>query len=160
MKKLLLLLALAPGCGLLTDETKDRLKDPETIQILDQVARDAAKKAALETAALGQVTDQSAINQMVEQAKTAASIAVNAAVQRFEAQDKVSRKMWREETKAQIGASLQGIGGAVGAAGATTGQPLLIGIGALLAAAGGLFANKKRIEKKEAKTSGHLAHQP
>jgi len=154
MKRLLLLLALTPvGCGLFPKEdVKDRLKDPETIALLDQIARDGAKKAALEVAALGQVTDQSAVNQMVDRSKTAASAAVNAAIARFEAQDRVSRQMWREETKATIAASMQGVGGAVENAGVVSKNPLLIGLGAVVAAAGGLFLNKKRKEKKEAQS--------
>jgi hypothetical protein len=155
MKNLgLLVLLLSPsGCGLLKSEP---LNDPATHQYLDQVAQAAAKKAALDLAAQFQVTDQSAVQRMVDEAKTAATAATNAAVARFESQDRVSRAKWREDTKAQIAASLQGVGGATQSAGVISRNPLLVGLGAVVAAAGGLFLNKKRKERKEA-LSGNAA---
>ena len=144
MKRLVILTVLAAGCG----SFGDTLKDPQTVQYLDQVAQAGAEKAALKIAGQFQITDQSAIKQLTEQAKMAAAGAVNVAVNRLDAQDKAQRAQWREDTKAQIAASLQGVGGAL----ASTGNPLLIGLGSLVGVAGLLFAAKKQTAKKEATT--------
>lgn len=136
MKRLLFLACLAaPGCAGLTDT----LKDPSTVQLLDQIAQQGAEKAALKTAAQFQITDESAVKRLVDEAKAASSGAVNAAVARLDAQDKASKAQWRADTMAAISAALKGVGGAMGG----TGNPILIALGALMGV-GGLLTSKKK----------------
>lgn len=136
----LLLGLLAPlGC----QAFQEPLKDPATIQLLEGIALSAAEKSVLATAAKFQVTDESAIKNLVTQAQTAASSSVQAAVTRIDAKTKEERKAWREETRAQIAASLQGVGGAL----AVTGNPILMGLGLLMGIGGILTSPKKKEEK-------------
>ena len=138
MKKLAILCLLAaPGCQGFSQALKD---DPMARQIMEEAATAAAQKAALRVASEFQITDESAVKRLVDESKKAADVATAAAVTRLETQDRAARAQWREETKAQISASLKGIGGALSA----TGNPILLGLGLLMGIGGALTSPRKK----------------
>lgn len=114
--------------------------DPAAMAALKAISEQSAEKVALSVAERFQVTDQASVQRLVDESKTAAVAAANAAVTRFEAQDRVSRQQWREQTMATISASLQGVGGAL----SVTANPILMGLGLLMGLGGILTSPKKK----------------
>lgn len=115
-------------------------EDPAAMAALKTISEASAEKVALSVAERFQVTDETQVKRLVDESKTAAVAAANAAVARFEAQDKVSKAQWREQTKATIAASLQGVGGAL----SVTANPILVGLGLLMSLGGILTSPKKK----------------
>jgi len=114
-------------------------KDPANQAWLSTLAQVAAEEGAGRVAKRFDIKDPEVTQQLADEARRAARTATDIAVSRLGQEN----EQWRSKAAETIRASIAGISKAIGAAGASTGNPMLIGLGGLVGAAALLFRKKE-----------------